>query len=57
MEDKRGNKGVNQKTSDIKCLFTPSESLILFCFKTMLGIHLIFLMAHPLPYKPSIVHG
>lgn len=48
-EVKRGNKGVNKKTSDTKCLFTLCESLILFCFKNMLGIHLIFLRAHPLP--------
>lgn len=56
-EGKRGNKGVNQKTSDIKGLFTPCESFTLFCFKNMLGIHLIFFRAHPLPCKPSIVHG
>lgn len=55
-EDKKGNKGVNQKTLAIKFLFTPYESLTLFCFKNMLGIHLIF-TAHPLPYKPSAVHG
>lgn len=54
-EDKRGNKGANWKTSDIKCLFTPCESLTVFCFKNMLGIHLIF-EAHPLPSKPSTVH-
>lgn len=56
-EDKRGNGRVNQKTSGFKLPVTPCESLTLFCFKNMLGIHLIFFMAHPLPCKPSIVHG
>lgn len=56
-EDKRGSTEVNQKTSDLKCLFTPCESLTLFCFKNTLGIHLIFFTAHPLPREPSVVYG